>query len=45
MECKKEVNVIQNFAKFIKQVSRSVFLAIIGATEPPQGGVGFELSR
>jgi hypothetical protein len=44
-EPKTGVNVVNKFAKFIKQVSRSVFLTIIGASEPFFGVTGLDFSR
>jgi hypothetical protein len=44
-ECKKGIKVIDKFSKFVKQVSKSVFLTIVGATEPSLGIFGMDLSR
>lgn len=44
-ECKKGVNVADKFTKLIKQISKSLFLSLIGATEPSSALVGLDLSR
>lgn len=44
-EWKKSVNIIEKFSKLVGQISKSVFLTLIGATEPPQGSYGLEFSR
>lgn len=44
-DIKQGVNVINKFAKFIKQISKSVFLTIIGASEPFLGVAGLDFSR
>ena len=42
---KKEVRLMDKFCLFVRQVSKSVFLSIIGATEPTRGLMGVDFSR
>jgi hypothetical protein len=44
-ERKPGVDVIENFSKFVKQVSKTVFLTLVGATEPMHNIFGLDLSR
>lgn len=44
-ECKKGVNVADKFLRLVKQISKSLFLSLIGATEPSIAIFGLDLSR
>ena len=39
------MNIADKFAKLVKQISKSLFLSLIGATEPTSGIFGLDLSR
>ena len=43
-ECKKTANVIEEFGKLVSQISRTIFLTLVGATEQPQGVCSVDLS-
>ena len=44
-ECKKNVDILEKFSRFVSQIARVIFLSIVGATEQPQGIFGLDLSR
>lgn len=44
-DCKKGVSVPDKFLKLVRQISKSLFLSLIGATEPSNVIFGLDLSR
>ena len=45
VECSKEVSILEKFVELVRQISKSLFLTLIGGTEPEKAPLGFSLSR